>query len=406
MTTTPTAAQAAAPAAHPLERTLDGLRVIDFSQVAAGPLSTMILADLGADVIKIEPPTGDIGRTLGPPFIEGESTVFLSLNRNKRSVTLDLKCEEGRARARALIATADILVESFRPGVADRLGIGFQAARAINPRLIYCSISAYGQHGSWSHKPGVDGVVQAVSGLMSVIGHEGEPPSKVQAPIIDMVTGYHAALAILAAVNQRAAGSVPGHLDVNMFTSAVMLQQVTLSSYLTTGELPVRCGSGAPYATPNEAYQTADGYVLVAAYQPERWRRLCVALDRPDLADDPRFGTLSERMANRDALTAELTGAFRHRPTGEWVARLEGADIICAAVSDYDDVASLPLLAESGVLTTVHHPAAGHIVMPGFAIGGRSMAARRPPPRLGEHNSLLNEGPLPKLPALADTCRG
>src|ERR1700692_2180562 len=177
-----------ATAPHPLEGALDTIRVIDFTQIAAGPLCTMLLADMGADVLKVEPPGGAIGRPLGPPFIGGESAVFLALNRNKRSVVIDLKTEEGREQARCLIATADVLVESYRPGVADRLGIGFHAARAISPKLIYCSISAYGQRGPWSAKPGVDGVLQAATGLMSVTGAEGEPPSKLQVPVVDMVT--------------------------------------------------------------------------------------------------------------------------------------------------------------------------------------------------------------------------
>src|SRR5262245_54677562 len=268
---------------NPLVSALEGIRVIDFTQIAAGPLCTMLLADMGADVIKIEPPSGDIGRTLGPPFIGGEGVVFLALNRNKRGLVVDLKTEDGRRQAEELIATADVVIESFRPGVADRLGIGYENLKARFPGLIYCSISAYGQQGPWSTKPGVDGVLQAVTGLMSITGAESGPPSKVQAPLADMVTGYHAAIAVLAAINQRKTGKTCGHLDVNLYAGALMLQQVPLLGYLTTGELPRRCGSGAPYATPNEAYETADGHILIAAYQPERWIKFCHAVGRPDL---------------------------------------------------------------------------------------------------------------------------
>jgi len=374
---------------NPLVSALKGIRVIDFTQIAAGPLCTMLLADMGADVIKIEPPSGDIGRTLGPPFIGGEGAVFLALNRNKRALVIDLKTESGRRQAETLIATADVVVESFRPGVADRLGIGYRAMKARFPNLIYCSISAYGQEGPWSNKPGVDGVLQAVTGLMSITGSDDEPPSKVQAPLADMVTGYHATIALLAALNQRAAGSVPGHIDVNLYASTLMLQQVPLFGYLTTKELPKRCGSGAPYATPNEAYTTADGYILVAAYQPERWANLCSAIGRPHLQMDIRFTTLPDRMRNRAALTRELNEVFASRGTDEWIAILEPAGIICAPIATYDDLSASPQLP--GILATIQHESAGEIVMPGFAIGGAALPARLPPPRLGEHDDKLAE---------------
>jgi crotonobetainyl-CoA:carnitine CoA-transferase CaiB-like acyl-CoA transferase len=374
---------------NPLVSALKGIRVIDFTQIAAGPLCTMLLADMGADVIKIEPPSGDIGRTLGPPFIGGEGAVFLALNRNKRALVIDLKTESGRRQAETLIATADVVVESFRPGVADRLGIGYRAMKARFPNLIYCSISAYGQEGPWSKKPGVDGVLQAVTGLMSITGSDDEPPSKVQAPLADMVTGYHATIALLAALNQRAAGSVPGHIDVNLYASTLMLQQVPLFGYLTTKELPKRCGSGAPYATPNEAYTTADGYILVAAYQPERWANLCSAIGRPHLQMDIRFATLPDRMRNRAALTRELNEVFASRGTDEWIAILEPAGIICAPIATYDDLSASPQLP--GILATIQHESAGEIVMPGFAIGGAAVPARLPPPRLGEHDDKLAE---------------
>jgi crotonobetainyl-CoA:carnitine CoA-transferase CaiB-like acyl-CoA transferase len=374
---------------NPLVSALKGIRVVDFTQIAAGPLCTMLLGDMGADVIKIEPPSGDIGRMLGPPFIGGESAVFLALNRNKRGLVIDLKSEGGRRQADALIATADVVIESFRPGVADRLGIGYRAMKARFPNLIYCSISAYGQEGPWSKKPGVDGVLQAVTGLMSITGSDDGPPSKVQAPLADMVTGYHATIAVLAALNQRAAGSVPDHIDVNLYASALMLQQVPLLGYLTTKELPKRCGSGAPYATPNEAYATADGYILIAAYQPERWANLCSAIGRPNLQTDIRFAALPDRMRNRAVLSKELNEIFARRRTDEWIALLEPAGIICAPVVTYDDLSASPQLP--AILTTIQHETAGEIVLPGFAIGGAAMLARLPPPRLGEHDDRLAE---------------
>lgn len=378
---------------HPLEGALAGIRVLDFSQIAAGPLCTMLLADMGADVVKVEPPGGDVGRMLGPPFVEGESTTFMSLNRNKRSVVLDLKTDAGLRQARRLAETADVVVESFRPGVADRLGIGYAAILAVNERVVYCSVSAYGQDGPWSGRPGVDGVVQAISGLMSITGSEGEPPSKVQAPITDMTTGFQAAIAVLAALRRRDAGERPGHLDVNLFASSLMLQQVPLAGFLASGEAPVRCGSGAPYATPNEAYETADGHILVAAYQAGRWTRFCEVIGRAEMAADPRFETLPHRMKNRAALTETLNAVLRQRPGAEWLAILEEADIICAPVADYGSLVEAPQVSTSGLIASVEHPRAGRIAMPGFAIGGKPMAIRRPPPLLGEHNELLDEEP-------------
>lgn len=386
-------------APHPLEGALAGLRVVDFSQIAAGPLCTMLLGDMGADVVKIEPPTGDVGRTLGPPFVEGESTMFMSLNRNKRGVTLDLKTDGGLRQARRLVETADVLVESFRPGVADRLGIGYAAMTALNPRLVYCSISAYGQVGPWSDRPGVDGVVQAISGLMSITGMEGEPPSKVQAPVADMVTGYQATIAILAALRRREAGETPGHLDVSLFASSLMLQQVPLAGFLASGEAPKRCGSGAPYATPNEAYETADGHILIAAYQQGRWVRFCEAIEQPGIATDPRFATLPQRMANREALTRTLNEVLRMRPSAVWLSILEAADIICSPVAEYGQVVATPPVAAGGLIATTEHPKAGQVAMPGFAIAGRPVPIRRPPPLLGEHNSLLDGRLLDTEPA-------
>lgn len=376
---------------HPLDGALAGIRIIDFSQIAAGPLCTMLLADMGADVVKVEPPSGDLGRMLGPPFVEGESATFMALNRNKRSVVLDLKTEAGLSHARRLVEDADVLVESFRPGVAERLGIGHAAMSVLNPRLVYCSISAYGQSGPWAGFPGVDGVVQAISGLMSITGNEGDPPSKVQAPITDMATGLQATIAVLAALRRRDAGQRPKQLDVNLFASSLVLQQVPFAGYLASGDTPRRCGSGAPYATPNEAYETADGFILIAAYQEARWRRFCQVIGEADLALDERFETLPKRMANRAVLTEALNVVLRQRSTGEWLALFQTADIICAPVASYADVAACPQLSDAGLLVQTEHPRAGGISMPGFAIGGRPMPIRRPPPMLGEHDAMLRE---------------
>ena len=232
-----------------LNDTLQGITVLDFSQVGAGPTAGMLLGDLGADVIKIESLAGDIGRKLGPPWQHGESVVSMSFNRNKRSLAIDLKRPQAQALVQRMAQSADVVLESFRPGVMDRLGLGYEALSAQHPSLIYCSVSAYGQTGPWADKPGVDGIVQAVSGLMSNIGNEDSPPMKVLVPAADMVTGYLATLSIVAALHQRdRAGPHQGkgqHLDMSLFNSAVMLQQSALASYLSNGELPARTGTAA-----------------------------------------------------------------------------------------------------------------------------------------------------------------
>jgi crotonobetainyl-CoA:carnitine CoA-transferase CaiB-like acyl-CoA transferase len=374
------------PPPHPLAGSLAGLRVIDFSQIAAGPLCTMILADLGAEVIKVEPPTGDIGRTLGPPFIGAESVVFLSLNRNKKGVTIDLKTSNGQADAHRLIGTADIVVESFRPGVADRLGLGYAKAKKLRSDLVYCSISAYGQHGPWAARPGVDGVIQAMSGLMSITGCADEPPSKVQAPIADMATGYQAAIGVLAALQKRNLTGEGCHLDISLFTSAVLLQQVPLTGYLASGEVPARVGSSAPYATPNEAYETVDGHILVAAYQPVHWRTLCETIGALELVEDVRFADLASRMQNRGGLKQQMNAIFRRETTAHWFHLLSDADIICAPICDYSQVMQLDQIEAAGIITTIDHSATGPFRTLGFAIGAAAPAPQLPPPILGEHN--------------------
>jgi crotonobetainyl-CoA:carnitine CoA-transferase CaiB-like acyl-CoA transferase len=367
---------------------LAGLVVLDFSQVGAGPTCGMLLGDLGADVIKIEAPGGDIGRKLGPPWQNGESVVSMSFNRNKRSIAVDLKHPEGPALVRRMAARADVVLESFRPGVMDRLGIGYAALRELHPRLVFCSVSAYGQTGPWRDKPGVDGIVQAVSGLMSNIGDEDSPPMKVQVPAADMTTGFLAFAAILAALRVRDTTGEGQHLDMSLYNSALMLQQSALASYLSSGEKPVRSGSAAPYSAPNEAYPTRDGWIMIAAYHDDRWKALCEVLGEPALATDARFANNAQRVANRTELTAELSRRLATHGTLEWQQRLEAADIICAPIADYDMVMNSPQLAHNGVIVETRNADAGVVRMPGAAFGDRHAQARvrRGPPAIGEHS--------------------
>lgn len=372
-----------------MKQTLAGLRVVDFSQVAAGPVCTMMLGDRGADIIKIEPPAGDLGRQLGPPWQNGHSVIFMALNRNKRSVELDLKTEFGLQAARELVAQADVVVESFRPGVMQRFGLDYESVRKLNPRIIYCSISAYGQHGPDAEKPGVDGILQAVSGLMSVCGLPGGEPSKVQAPVVDMSTGILATLALQDALLHRQATGEGQWLDVSMYESALQLQQTSLASYFSTREVPEPCGSGAPYSSPNEAYPTRDGWIMVAAYHPKRWQQFCQLLGLQEYEEDVRFATSSDRVLNRRELAEIIAPAMRQKTTKEWLANFEAADIICAPVATYADVVASPTFEQGRYTADFVQKDAGHIeyIRPYLPVAGAQapLAAVRPAPSIGEH---------------------
>jgi len=374
-----------------LANALSGIRVIDFTQIASGPTCTLMLADLGADVIKVEPPSGDVARTFGPPWIDGVGATFLALNRNKRGVVLDLKVAGDVARAHQLVRDADVVVENFRPGVMARLGLGYEAMQSDNPRLVYCSISAYGQKGSWRGRAGVDGVLQAITGLMSLAGEAGSGPIKVQAPILDVVTGFLAASAVQAALHDRARTGRGQWVDLSMLASSLMLQQTALAGYLLSGDLPVKCGSAAPYAAPNESFATRDGWIMIAAYQPDRWRKLCETLGAPALADDARFARLPDRIANRAALVAALEVILRTRDTADWIAVLEAADVLCAPIAEYDSVVALEPVVDNALLVDVPHATRGSIRTVGCGLGGRAadLPVRYGAPRLGEHNAEL-----------------
>lgn len=371
-----------------LRTALSGLTVIDFTQIGAGPTCSMLLADMGARVIKVEAPEGELGRTLGPPWIGKDSALFHAFNRNKLGLCLDLKTAEGVAIAKQLIAQADIVIESMRPGVMNRLGLGYEQLAPEHPRLIYCSVSAYGQTGPYANHAGVDGILQADTGLMSLIGSPGTEPGKVQAPVVDVVTGYVACMGILAKLNERSRDGMGGHLDVNLMNSALALQQSSFTSYLSDGELPNRIGSAAPYSAPNEAFETADGWIMVAAYSGNRWDRLCEALALPHLIDDDRFATSPKRVANRDAMREALTESFRTKPSDHWLPLLRGADILCARVANYADVERHPQVAANAMIATMQHPTLGTIRTPGFPINSAetNSVPHAPAPSRGQHS--------------------
>ncbi|MDO9434183.1 CaiB/BaiF CoA-transferase family protein [Hydrogenophaga sp.] len=368
-----------------LTQSLVGLKVVDFTQITAGPTCTMMLADLGADVVKIEAPNGELGRAFFP-FVGGESVPFMSLNQNKRSVCLNLKNAAHAEVARQLIAQADVVVESFRPDVMERLSLGYASMRALNPRLVYCSVTAYGQDGPWKDRPGVDGVVQAVSGLMSVTGDTGAAPCKVQVPVVDLVTGYMAAVAVLAAVQQRDREGHGQHVEVDMFSSALALQLSAFATYFADGVVPTRTGSAAPYAAPNEALRCKDGWIMVAAYHPERWAALCAVIGKPELVADARFADSRSRVAHRGELIQALEDAMGSRTKREWLQSFTAADIICGPINDYQEVVACGQFAHKRMGETVAHPTAGPLTLlrSPFTPPGAS-STRSPAPLLGQH---------------------
>ena len=371
-----------------INKALEGVRVLDFTQIGAGPLAGMQMGDMGAEVIKVEAPAGDIGRKLGPPWQNGESVVSMCFNRNKRSLIVDLKKPEGAILIKELAASSHVVLESFRPGVMDRLGIGYDALRAVNSKIVFASVSAYGQTGPWRDKPGVDGIVQAVSGLMSNIGDENSPPMKVLVPAVDMVTGFLTTSTVMAALRVVEATGLGQHLDMSLYNSAIMFQQSAIASYLSSGEKPIRIGTAAPYSAPNEAYPTKDGWIMIAAYHDDRWPALCKLLNKPDLAIHPEFSTIPLRVANRKKLMTELTVLLASKTSAQWQELMEAQDIICGPIADYDMVMASPQLKHNGLIVDTPNSVAGNVKMPGLAVGDRDAQSRvrYGPPTLGEHS--------------------
>jgi crotonobetainyl-CoA:carnitine CoA-transferase CaiB-like acyl-CoA transferase len=377
-----------------IRHSLEGLLVVDFSQIGAGPTCGMMLADLGADVVKVETPAGDPGRLLGPPWYGSESPIHVAFNRGKRNICIDLRTAGGRKIAAELVAKADVVLESFRPGVLDKFGLGYESVHETNPKVIYCSVSGFGQTGPFANRAGVDGILQAMSGFMGLIGNPDSEPCKVQTPVVDVVTGYIAMIGVLARLLERDRTGRGAPIDVSLFTAALALQQAALTAYVGDRQLPQKIGSAAPYSAPNEAFEASDGWVMVAAYLGDRWERLCKALDVEYLTEDPRFKSSSDRVANRDEMRAALSAAFRRRTCEEWLEIFENNDILCAKVSDYEDVLANPQFKHCRMLVDVDHPRQGKFQTVGFPIDSVDSNALgfRPAANRGEHSREILAG--------------
>lgn len=371
---------------------LEGVRVIDLSQVMAGPFCTMLLADLGADVIKLEPPGGDLSRSMGGRRLRmkgNDHAPFFALNRNKRSVVLDLKQHADLDHALALLATADVLVESFRPGVADRLGIGYETVRGINPRLVYASISGFGQTGPWADRPGFDLIAQGMSGVMSVTGTTDGAPVKCGVPVSDLAAGLFAANGIQAALLARARTGRGQRVEASLFESALGFSAWEATEFWATDEPPQPLGSAHRLSAPYQAFRARDGYLTIAALTTAQWDSLCRVLDRPGLATDARFSSNAERLAHLDALVRVVEEALQAHTVDEWVSRLLAEGVPCGPILDYAQVFDAPHTAARRMVEVVQHPVEGPVRTLGIPVklSDTPGRVRRPPPLLGEHTN-------------------
>lgn len=371
---------------------LAGLTVLDLTRVLSGPYCTMMLADMGARVIKVERPgRGDDTRAWGPPFQSGESAYFLSVNRNKESVTLDLKHPDGRRVLDALIGRADVLAENFRPGALDRMGLGYADLSRRRPDLVYCSISGFGQSGPRRREPGYDAVMQGEGGLMSITGAEDGPAYRLGVAIVDIVSGMFAAYGVAVALLARERTGRGQFVDVGMLDAAAAVLTYQAGSYFATGRAPGRLGNRHPSITPYESLEAADGELVVAAGNDQLWRALCGVLDLGALADDPRFRTNADRVAARGALRPLLVERLRTRPVADWLTKLKAAGVPCGGVRDLEQVFSDPQLVERAMVVALDHPIAGAIRQLGVPVklDGTPGAVRTPPPALGQHTDAV-----------------
>jgi crotonobetainyl-CoA:carnitine CoA-transferase CaiB-like acyl-CoA transferase len=368
---------------------LAGVRVVDLSRILAGPLCTMVLADLGADVIKVERPgEGDDTRHWGPPFAGDDAAYFLSLNRNKRSVTADLGAPEGVSFVRRLIATSDVLIENFRPGLMERFGLGLDALRQAQPPLVTCSLTAFGPAATEAaSRPGYDIIVQALSGLMSVTGERDGEPTKAGVALLDVITGLYAAVGVLAALRERDVTGRGRHVSVALFDASVAAMVNQAANYLIGGVVPERMGTAHPNIVPYQAFHASDRPFILAAGNDRLFARTCQVVEHADWADDPRFVTNEGRVVHRGELIPLLEDVFSRRPMREWLALLDEAGVPCSPIMTMDEVFASDDGAE--LIELIHDPVRGLLrtVASPIRFDGVAPATRTAPPLLGEHDA-------------------
>ncbi len=369
---------------------LEGLRVLDLSRHLAGPYCAMMLGDLGAEVLKLERPgTGDETRQWGPPFLNGQSAYFLCCNRNKKSVTLNLKEPRGAEIARQLAEQSDVLIENLRSGGTDAYGLGYEDLRPLNPRLVYCSISGFGHTGPDRDLPGYDFLIQGRGGYMSVTGEADGPPLKVGVAIADLAAALFSCNAILAALHWRERTGEGQHLDIALLDSLVALLANVGSNYLCSGEVPRRCGNAHASIVPYQAFEASDGHFVLAIGNDGQWQRFCEEAGFQDLAQDPRFATNPSRVAHRETLVPILAKRFLLRRVADWVALGRHADVPCGPVQSLDQVFADPQTLAREMLLSVEHPSTGMMKVAGtpMRFSRCPRGAVGPPPLLGEHSN-------------------
>ncbi len=377
---------------------LDGIRVIDLSRIVVGPYCTMVLGDMGADVIKVEMPgIGDESRMWGPPFAGGESAYFISLNKNKRSLTLNFKKEKGKEILKRLLAQSDVLVENYKMGTLDETGLGYDEIRAINPGIIYCSITGYGRTGPMSGEAGVDLVVESEAGLIGITGPQDGPPAKVGVAITDILTALFAQGAIANALYYREKTGKGQRLDLSLFESQVATLFNMASTYLISGEVPKRWGLSHATIVPFQGFKTKDQeYIIVTVTNEKMWEKFCDVIERKDLFDDPRFVINEKRVINRNDLVPLLEKILAMKTSDEWVPLFKKVGIPCGRINTMDKVFNHPQIEPREMVVEIDHPTAGKIKVVGIPVKYSETrgSIRLPPPTLGQHTNEILSGLL------------
>lgn len=372
---------------HPLE----GVRILELGQIIAGTYGGQVLSDLGAEVIKIEAPEGDLGRIPSVAPYKGVSALFLTFNRNKKSVVINLKNEAGRALFYDLVKVSDVVIDNFRAGVLQRLKVDYASLSAVNPRIIQCSVTGFGLDGAYKDYPALDLIIQAISGYLAITGEPGRPPARVGIPLADLCGGIFSCEGILAALYQRERTGKGCRLETSMFDGMLNLLSYMATHYLCSGEVPAPQGSAHEFTVPWQAFRAKDGYIVIATRQENFWRKLCEVLGDPALAGDPRFATNPARLKHRATLVPLIEDIVRTRTVAEWLRRLRAAEVPAAPVNNLDGAFAEPPVAERDMIVEYDHPEIGRVRLPGnpikFAGAGRTPS--KPAPRLGEHTDAV-----------------
>ena len=372
---------------HPLT----GVRILELGQIIAGTYGSQVLSDLGAEVIKVETPEGDLGRIPSVAPYKGVSALFLTFNRNKKSMVINLKTTEGRALFYDLVKISDVVIDNFRAGVLERLQVDYPTLSAINPRIIQCSVTGFGGDGAYKDYPALDLVIQAISGYLSITGEPGRPPARVGVPLADLSGGIFSCEAVLAALYQREKTGKGCRVETSMFDGMLNLLSYMATHYLTAGDVPTPQGTAHEFTVPWQAFAAQDGYLVIATRQEVFWKKLCVVLERPELADDPHFATNPKRLEHRGTLVPMLENILRQRTVKAWLVKLHAAEVPAAPVNDLMAAFNEPPVAEREMIVEYDHPQVGRVRMPGNPIkfDGMGKTISNPAPLLGEHTDAL-----------------